>query len=242
MAGGIGASLTVASPVRLASRSKRTSGWPARCPTGKVHTRIGSAGVELFLRPASGADIPLVPFAGLGALSAAAEAALPFLLDKLAELPGTPGDLVRTVGDALALRSGSPKRPSAPTRCAPGPPTRWRAHRRRALDHRHRPERARAAAGRLPACRRQRERHGQRAERDGRRRHPVVATGGEPRGHRRAEHRGARHRDPGPRSRSAPPDSTNWRPSARRASMPAACCCGLSPASAPASRRPRGGA
>ena len=78
-----------------------------------VHARLGNSGIELFLRPTSGADIPLVPFAGLGALSAAAEAALPFLLDKLAELPGTPGNLVRMVGDALALRSGTPKAFSA---------------------------------------------------------------------------------------------------------------------------------
>ncbi|MFT3666668.1 DUF6603 domain-containing protein [Piscinibacter sp.] len=78
-----------------------------------LHTRIGAAGVELFLRPASGADIALVPFAGLGGLAAAAEAALPFLLDKLAALPGTPGQLVQTLGDALALRSGTPKAFSA---------------------------------------------------------------------------------------------------------------------------------
>jgi hypothetical protein len=74
-----------------------------------VHTRIGAGGIELFLRPASGGDISLIPFAGLGSLAAAAEAALPFLLDKLATVPGTVGDLVQTVGDALALRSGNPK-------------------------------------------------------------------------------------------------------------------------------------
>ncbi|MCE3285525.1 MAG: putative transcriptional activator SRCAP-like protein, partial [Steroidobacteraceae bacterium] len=74
-----------------------------------VHTRLGNAGIELFVRPASGADIPLVPFSGFGGLSAAAEAALPYLLDKLVELPGTPGELVRTVGDALALRGGAPR-------------------------------------------------------------------------------------------------------------------------------------
>jgi hypothetical protein len=74
-----------------------------------VHTRIGAGGIELFLRPASGGDISLIPFAGLGSLAAAAEAALPFLLDKLATIPGTVGDLVQKVGDALALRSGNPK-------------------------------------------------------------------------------------------------------------------------------------
>ncbi|WP_367280534.1 DUF6603 domain-containing protein, partial [Ramlibacter sp.] len=114
MAGGIEASLTVgtvgAPRVALQAHLGLAGAAPGR---QAVHTRIGSTGIALFLRPASGADIPLVPFAGLGALSAAAEAALPFLLDKLAELPGTPGELVRTVGDALALRSGAPKSFSA---------------------------------------------------------------------------------------------------------------------------------
>lgn len=74
-----------------------------------LHARIGASGLELFLRPATGADISLVPFAGLGSLAQAAEAALPFLLDKLAAIPGNVGDLVGTVGDALGLRSGNPK-------------------------------------------------------------------------------------------------------------------------------------
>jgi large repetitive protein len=72
-----------------------------------VHTRLGPAGVEVFLRPATGSDIALVPFAGLGAL-AAAEAALPFLLDKLAAVPGTVGNLVQGIGDMLNLRSDTP--------------------------------------------------------------------------------------------------------------------------------------
>jgi hypothetical protein len=71
-----------------------------------VHTRIGAGGIELFLRPASGGDISLIPFAGLGSLAAAAEAALPFLLDKLATVPGTVGDLVQTV---RAFRRQQPK-------------------------------------------------------------------------------------------------------------------------------------
>lgn len=114
LAGGIGASLAVGPSGAPQVALEAHLGLPGS--TGgrqAVHTRIGTGGVELFLRPASGADIPLVPFAGLGALSAAAEAALPFLLDKLAELPGTPGDLVRTVGDALALRAGTPRAFSA---------------------------------------------------------------------------------------------------------------------------------
>lgn len=114
LAGGIGASLVVGASGAPGVALEAHLGLPGAA-TGRqaVHTRIGSGGVELFLRPASGADIPLVPFAGLGALAAAAEAALPFLLDKLAELPGTPGNLVRLVGDALGLRSGNPKAFSA---------------------------------------------------------------------------------------------------------------------------------
>ncbi len=75
-----------------------------------VHVHLGGAGIEVFMRPASGADIPLIPFAGLGSLAAAAEAALPFLLDQLAKQPGTAGALVEKLGDALALRAGAPRR------------------------------------------------------------------------------------------------------------------------------------
>ncbi|HEV8692284.1 MAG TPA: DUF6603 domain-containing protein, partial [Ideonella sp.] len=84
-------------------------------PAGKqaIHTllQVGGNGpaVQVFLRPASGADIPLLPFAGLGSLAAAAEAALPFLLDQLAGLPSPTGPLVGKVGDALALRDNTPK-------------------------------------------------------------------------------------------------------------------------------------
>jgi hypothetical protein len=72
-----------------------------------IHASLGAAGIAVFLRPTTGADIPLLPFAGLGGLAAAAEAALPFLLDRLAEIPGDVGDTVATVGDALAVRTGS---------------------------------------------------------------------------------------------------------------------------------------
>jgi hypothetical protein len=109
LAGGIGASLGVglAGPpsVGLEAHVGLAGSSGGR---QAVYTRIGSGGIEVFLRPAAGADISLVPFAGLGSLAAAAEAALPFLLDRLAEIPGTPGNLVRTVGDAFALRSGAP--------------------------------------------------------------------------------------------------------------------------------------
>lgn len=82
-----------------------------------VYARLGNAGLRVFLRPATGADIRLLPFAGLGSLSDAAAAATFLLLDRLAEIAGTPGDLVRTLGDALALRKGSPTRSSTPMRC-----------------------------------------------------------------------------------------------------------------------------
>ncbi|WP_405218427.1 DUF6603 domain-containing protein [Agrococcus sp. Ld7] len=74
-----------------------------------VHLRLSGTGIQLFARPSVGADISLLPFAGLGALSAVAEAALPFLLDELAGLPSPVGDVVREVGDALALRTGTPR-------------------------------------------------------------------------------------------------------------------------------------
>ncbi len=72
-----------------------------------VHVSLADTGIAVFLRPTTGADIPLLPFAGLGSLAAAAEAALPFVLDRLAEVPGDVGDTVAAVGDALALRTGS---------------------------------------------------------------------------------------------------------------------------------------
>ncbi|HPG77221.1 MAG TPA: hypothetical protein PK756_01065 [Piscinibacter sp.] len=109
LSGGVGASLTVGTSgppiVGLETHVGLDGDTPGR---QAVYARIGSAGLEVFLRPATGADIRLLPFAGLGSLSDAAAAALPFLLDRLAEIAGTPGDLVRTVGDALALRKGSP--------------------------------------------------------------------------------------------------------------------------------------
>lgn len=110
IAGGIGAALIVAPAGAPRVALETHLGLDGAAPGRQaVHARIGNAGLELFLRPASGADITLVPFSGLGALSAVAEAALPFLLDKLAEIPGTPGQLVAKVGDALALRAGTPK-------------------------------------------------------------------------------------------------------------------------------------
>ena len=109
LSGGIGASLGIRLAGPPSVGLEAYVGLPGSSGGRQaVYTRIGSSGIEVFLRPGAGADIPLVPFAGLGSLAAAAEAALPFLLDRLAEIPGTPGNLVRTVGDAFALRSGAP--------------------------------------------------------------------------------------------------------------------------------------
>ena len=75
-----------------------------------VHVEVGATGLTAFVRPSSGVDIPLVPFAGFGALAAAAGLALPFLLDHLAALATPAGAVVAGVGDALGLRSGAPAR------------------------------------------------------------------------------------------------------------------------------------
>ena len=123
LAGGIGASLVVGA-WRTGRRARSAPGLPGAA-TGRqaVHTRIATGGVELFLRPASGADIPLVPFAGLGALSAAAEAALPSCSTSWPSCPARPATRCPG-GDALACAAAT-RKPSAPTRCAPGLPTRW---------------------------------------------------------------------------------------------------------------------
>ena len=111
LSAGIGASISVfptgAPAVGLAAHV----GLPAAAPGRQaVHVALGAHGLELFVRPTAGADISLVPFSGLGAVAAAAEMALPFLLDQLAQAPAPVGPLVGTVGDALALRAGAPKK------------------------------------------------------------------------------------------------------------------------------------
>ncbi|OYT89030.1 MAG: hypothetical protein CFE46_00930 [Burkholderiales bacterium PBB6] len=79
-----------------------------------LHLALDNGQVRLFLRPASGADVPLLPFAGLGSLAGAAgsavEAALPFLLDTLAAQAANVGPLVQQVGDLMRLRTGAPPR------------------------------------------------------------------------------------------------------------------------------------
>lgn len=74
-----------------------------------VHLNI-SAEVSLFLRNASGTDLPLYPNTpGLASLAGAAvETALPLALNALVDAGGTAGDVVAAVGDALVLREGTP--------------------------------------------------------------------------------------------------------------------------------------
>ena len=83
--------------------------------TQAVHVTLDSGtGIAVFLRPGSGADIPLYPHPpGLGSIASAATRALPFVLNALADetgndLAGQAGAVVRAVGDAMALRTGSP--------------------------------------------------------------------------------------------------------------------------------------
>ena len=78
-----------------------------------VHV-VFDAGIQVFLRPATGADIPIYPnAAGLAQLAQSAiTQALPFVLDQLAGLAGHAGisgqvgTLVSTLGDALGVRTG----------------------------------------------------------------------------------------------------------------------------------------
>ncbi|MDX6333862.1 MAG: hypothetical protein QOG05_1202, partial [Streptosporangiaceae bacterium] len=86
------------------------------------------APVRLYLRPATGADIPVLP-AGTGLAGLAATAvtkALPLVLDQLAGmtgagLPATVAGVVAAVGDALALRPGGKFDPDALSRWGADP-------------------------------------------------------------------------------------------------------------------------
>jgi large repetitive protein len=110
LAAGLGATLLVGPSGPPAFGLATHVGLPgAASGRQAIHALLSNGGVQLFVRPASGSDIPLIPFAGLGALAAAAEAALPFLLDRLAEVDEPVGPLVEAIGDALALRTGAPR-------------------------------------------------------------------------------------------------------------------------------------
>jgi hypothetical protein len=109
LAAGLTASLVVGPSGPPALALDAFVGLPGAGTPGSqaVHVEVGpSTPVRLFFRTASGGDLQLVPFAGLGGLAEAAGYALPFLLDLLAD-DGTVGEVVSTVGDALALRTGA---------------------------------------------------------------------------------------------------------------------------------------
>lgn len=109
VAAGLTASLVVGPTGPPALALDAFVGLPGASTPGHqaVHVEVGpSTPVRLFLRTGSGGDLQLVPFAGLGGLAEAAGYALPFLLDLLAD-DATVGDVVATVGDALALRTGT---------------------------------------------------------------------------------------------------------------------------------------
>ena len=78
-----------------------------------VHLTLSDT-VRLFIRPAAGADISLYPNPpGLGSVAGAALQVLPFVLDELAAMANPPAAadaarVVRAIGDALDLRSGTP--------------------------------------------------------------------------------------------------------------------------------------
>ena len=80
--------------------------------TSAVHVRLDAGGLTVFVRPSSGADLPLYPNpAGLGTLATTAvQQALPLVLDEIAALAGqagfrgTAGTVVATAGDLLGVR------------------------------------------------------------------------------------------------------------------------------------------
>ena len=108
--GGVAATLTVgaAGPPRLGLDVH--VGLPGGTPGRQaVHAAVDAAGVvSMLVRPATGPDIVLLPFAGLGGLAQAATRVLPFVLDKLAELDDPVGGVVATLGDGLGLRTAPP--------------------------------------------------------------------------------------------------------------------------------------
>ena len=110
LAAGVGATLKVG-PSGPPSLGLAAHVGLTGAPSGKqaIHALLQGSGLQLFLRPASGADIPLLPFAGLGSLAGVAQAALPFVLDKIVETGGTAGSIVAAAGDLLGLRDDTPK-------------------------------------------------------------------------------------------------------------------------------------
>ena len=105
-------------------------GTPGAAPgRSAAHLELATgAPVRLYLRPATGADIPLLP-AGTGLAGLAATAvtkALPLVLDQLAGMTGaglaaTVAGIVAALGDALAVRSGGKFDPDALSRWGADP-------------------------------------------------------------------------------------------------------------------------
>ncbi len=89
-------------------------GLPGAVPGRRAVHVLVDGGVQVFARPDAGADIPLYPNSpGLGQLAGAVAHALPLVLNAIAEetgagTKGKAGAVVRAVGDAMALRTGSP--------------------------------------------------------------------------------------------------------------------------------------
>lgn len=113
----IGAGLLIRSSGAPLPSLSLIAGLPGAAPGRRALHVALNGDLRVFLRPESGADIPLYPEApGLGRLAdIAVQQALPLILDELAAqtgpgLAGEIGAIVREAGDVLGLRSGTPAR------------------------------------------------------------------------------------------------------------------------------------
>ena len=108
------ATLTVA-PGRVPQPGLELSlGLPGAAPGRRSVHVIVDSGLQVFVRPDTGADIPLYPNPpGLGQLAGAVSHALPLVLNAIAAetgagVAGRAGAMVRALGDAMGLRAGAP--------------------------------------------------------------------------------------------------------------------------------------
>src|SRR5690606_37794426 len=113
----IGAGLLIRSSGAPLPSLSLIAGLPGAAPGRRALHVALNGDLRVFLRPESGADIPLYPEApGLGRIAdIAVQQALPLILDELAAqtgpgLAGEIGAIVREAGDVLGLRSGTPAR------------------------------------------------------------------------------------------------------------------------------------
>ena len=89
-------------------------GLPGAAPGRRALHVVLDGGVQLFVRPDSGPDVPLYPTPpGLGQLAGSVTHALPLVLNAIAaetggDVKGRAGAVVRAVGDAMGLRTGTP--------------------------------------------------------------------------------------------------------------------------------------